>query len=99
MRSMNLYALDLPDSPTELALWLEAHVLGGHLGELVAELSVLVGPTEAAAALEDVLKPAVMRRVLEQGLRSLPEDRLHDLMRQPHLLLDLQERVFAESGP
>ena len=36
---MTLHSFDRPDDPRELAHWLEGHIVGDTLGDLIAELS------------------------------------------------------------
>lgn len=95
---MNLHALDIPDHPAELAPWLERQLTGLHLAELVAELSAVHDPhVEKARTLDEVLG-SDLPRVLSSGLASLSRSQLRELLREPRLLLDLQERVFIAGG-
>ena len=95
---MNLYLFDIPDDPGLLPKWLEGHLMGLHLRQLVAELSVL-GKRESnfKAALGDVLS-AERGKVLQAGLGSLGPVQLRQLIGQPELLLDLQRLVLDEGG-
>lgn len=96
---MKLHILDLPDSQAGLADWLEMHLTAGDsLNALVAELTAVAGPVEAPASLQDVLSPAD-RAVMESGLSAASLECLQQLLRQPDLLLDLQERVLLEAHP
>ena len=96
---MKLHILDLPDSQAGLAAWLEMHLTtGDSLNALVAELTAVSGPVEAPASLQDVLSPAD-RAVMESGLSAASLECLQQLLRQPDLLLDLQERVLLEAHP
>jgi hypothetical protein len=91
-------ALDMPEDEAELPAWLERQVVGERLGALVAELEAIHGPPARTASLDQALGD---RRdaVLRDGLSSLPPDRLGLLLRQPRLLLQLQELVLVSGGP
>jgi hypothetical protein len=91
-------ALDMPEDEAELAGWLERQVVGERLGPLVAELEGIHGPPAHTASLDQVLGG---RRdaVLHSGLSSVPYERFGLLLRQPRLLLELQELVLISGGP
>jgi hypothetical protein len=92
---MILYALDIPDDPARLPGWLERHLVGMHLAELVAELSAAhAGPVSEGTTLQEALG-AHLESVLEEGLGRVPPQTLQQLLREPRLLLDLQEVIFA----
>ncbi|HZZ71319.1 MAG TPA: hypothetical protein VFE24_03645 [Pirellulales bacterium] len=92
---MNLVALDIPDEPTDLPLWLERRLVGLDLAALVAELSAVHGP--AAGPEPSLAKVLGDRRaaVLSDGLTVLPDEALQQLLRHPALLLDLQDAVLS----
>jgi hypothetical protein len=91
-------ALDMPEDEAALAGWLERQVVGERLGTLVAELEGIHGPPAHTASLDQVLGD---RRdaVLRDGLASLPHQRFGLFLRQPRLLLGLQELVLISGGP
>lgn len=94
---MTFVLAHLPDDPVALPGWLEEQLVGDQLGELVAELSGtdLVAP--AGAKVDDSLG-ADLPAVLEHGLKSLPPSTIRALIKQPGLLLELQELVFLQGG-
>lgn len=95
---MSLVSLDIPDDPATWPNWLERHLVGVHLRELVGELQLLAGPQPVPApSLEELLGPA-LPRILEGGLQHLTEQQTRQLLRHPQLLLRLQERVLVEGG-
>jgi|ERR1043165_3481143 hypothetical protein len=95
---MKLQTFDIPQDPALLAEWLEGHVLGLDLRQLVMELEILGGSdAEPKATLNDVLGDQ-LPDVLQLGLRSLSPDQLRRLLRQPELLRELQLRVLEEGG-
>lgn len=95
---MRLHALGIPDDPAELPGWLEQHLVGLDLAALVAEMEAVhrPGPSEPAA-LGRVLGDR-RDEVLGRGLAALPPERLGQLLRQPRLLLELQELVLSSGG-
>jgi hypothetical protein len=96
---MTLIAMNIPDEPGRLADWLERHLTGLDLGALVSELSVVHGqPPRLVASVRQVLGDA-LDQVLERGLHALPPHALRQLLRQPHLLLELQELVLSAGSP
>lgn len=95
---MKLVALEIPDDPALLPGWLESHLVNTDLAALVAELEAVHGEQPGSLSLADVLRD---RRdaVLSRGLASLPAEGLKSLLRNPRLLLELQELILTEGGP
>ena len=95
---MKLVALEIPDDPALLPGWLEGHLVNTDLAALVAELEAVHGEQPDNLSLTDVLRD---RRdaVLTRGLASLPAEGLKSLLRNPRLLLELQELILTEGGP
>jgi hypothetical protein len=95
---MRLLAMDIPDDPAELPGWLERHLVGLDLAALVAELEAVHGlPTGPVPTVRDVLGDR-LDTVLAGGLARLPHEVLGRLLRQPRLLLELQEQVLVSGG-
>lgn len=95
---MKLQVLDIPESQAERVGWLERLIAGPDLGDVAAELAALHGDGTDGQTLEQVLG-AELSGVVEQGLGILSANTLTQLLRQPTLLLKLQERVLAENRP
>jgi hypothetical protein len=95
---MTLVCADIPDNAADLPTWLERQLVGGRLAELVAELTAANGPGDSRVTLADLLKPHT-EAVRTAGLVKLPGDTLRELLRQPRLLLELQEWALIEGGP
>ncbi len=93
-----LHVLDLPEKPSHLAAWLEKHVAGTHLAEVVAELQAVHPADPAPTSMERALG-ALLSEVLSSGLSILGRDRLVWFLQHPHWLLELQERVLLAGGP
>lgn len=95
---MKIHLLEIPDDLAQRQAWLDAHLAGPDLGELVAELSAVhaSGATKRIA-LDDVIG-ADRARLLQEGTRALPAERLRQLLMHPGLLLELQELVLSEGG-
>ena len=94
---MTPHVLNMPEQIRERAAWLEQHLLGLHLGELVAELKAIHGERAAAQTLDETLG-SNLPKVLAQGLSELSSSEWHSLLTQPDLLLQLQERIFIDGG-
>src|SRR5262245_17287775 len=93
---MSLHAMEIPDDPAQLPGWLEGHLLGLGLAELVAGLTAVHGAARRGGpSLEEVLGQR-RQAVLTGGLRELPRDALRQLLLHPQLLLELQELVLTE---
>jgi hypothetical protein len=95
---MRLISLEIPDEAAELAPWLERHLVGPDLAALVAELEAVHGPSIGAQPPVKGLLGRDLDAVLESGLGSLPPATLKRFLRQPRLLLELQELVLFEGG-
>ncbi|HEV3386103.1 MAG TPA: hypothetical protein VG097_14885 [Gemmata sp.] len=91
-------AMTIPDDPARLADWLEAQLVGQNLGKLVAELRAVHGDQPTTQSLNAILGNNATT-VLESGLGILPHSVLQELLRNPSLLLELQEQVLMEGGP
>lgn len=106
---MNLCVFDIPEETAELAVWLETQLTGLDLGNLVAELSAIHGvPTVLSGGIasqerpdEGALEKSLGRElpaILRSGLQNVPHSQLRVLLRNPQLLLDLQERILSNGG-
>jgi hypothetical protein len=96
---MMLVAMTIPDDPAQLASWLERQLAGLDLGRLVEELSIIhASPAAPPASLRQLLGDHVAA-VTQQGLAGLPFATLRQLLRQPALLLELQEIVLSAGSP
>lgn len=91
-------SLTIPEAPRELPEWLEAHLLGTQLGELVAELSAIHGAAGPTRTLDETCEGR-LDEVLKRGLSVLPGSVLTHLLQQPELLLDLQDAILQHGGP
>lgn len=91
--------LDIPDNTAEWPAWLERRLVAPDLGELVAELNAIrePGAAQRTSTLVQVLGE-VQASVLTGGLSVLDESILRRVLREPHLLLELQELVLREGG-
>lgn len=88
-----------PAIRSDLACWLERHLVGGLLAELIAELSAVHSTTARLKAhLPPLLGGQRKAGVLQHGLAALSERRLVALLRHPRLLMSLQELVLGFGG-
>lgn len=99
-------SLDIPETQRELVAWLESHLLGMQLGDLVSELQAVHGlggltssarPGQDAPSLEQVCG-GKLTNVLQYGLGTLEVDRLRQLLQHPQLLLSLQDEIVQHGG-
>lgn len=81
-----------------ISAWLERHIVGDALGELIAELNAAHSPVESRSqTVADVLGHELVA-VLERGLSVLGEPKLRSLIRWPWVLRELQQSVLLEGG-
>lgn len=91
-----LPALFLPDERTEWAAWIEKQLMGTELVRVVEQLIVLGGNHPPVLSLEAWLGED-RNNVLDHGLqKEISQSRIEDLVRNPALLLELQELVLLE---
>jgi hypothetical protein len=94
---MTPISLDIPDTQRELVDWLESHLLGMQLGDLVSELQAVHGTSPNSPSLEQVCG-GKLTSVLQNGLGALESSQLRKLLQRPHLLLSLQEEILQRGG-
>jgi hypothetical protein len=96
---IGLLSLDIPATLEEQRVWLSRHLVGCQLAELVAELTaVFPQPVEGDwPTLEAVLGPG-LDRVLSGGASELSAECLQRLIRNPLLILDLQQHILVNGG-
>ena len=95
---MNLDALDMPDEPKQLAVWLEQKLAQPDLAALTAELSAFQDGTRGPAPELRELLGEWQNLVLSGGLKLTPPEVLRRLLSWPERLLDLQELVYQRGG-
>ena len=109
---MNPLALELPEDQSLWATWLDHQVVGPDLRLLVRQWELLSGASaeySAGFSPEDSSGESWEQRLVSQfsdqlpkilanGLGALSSDELLRFLRQPRLLLALQEQVFLNGG-
>jgi hypothetical protein len=95
---MKLAIMDMPDEAPELALWLERQLTGFELSKLIAELSTIRGAGNGSLSFQDMLGP-YLESILQTGLSTLPPEKVQQLISNPTLLLELQERLLEVGTP
>ena len=104
---MKPFELDLPATDEQMCYWLERQLVSGDLIDTVEKLHTLSGATEAKRILRD---EALERRldqaidslgqtVIDTGVSALSNEQIASLLRQPELLLALQDRVLSACSP
>jgi len=94
---MNLIALELPDVITDWPAWLESHLVGVHLRDLVQQLEVIQGTPYQPMTLDAALANK-RDSVLLNGLKALDEQQIVALVRSPRLLIEIQRLIFESGG-
>jgi len=94
---MNLAALEIPDSSSEQASWLEQHLLGPDLLDVVALLEAFHTHAANSPTLADICG-GHLTAVLNQGLKVLSEDQLRGLLRHSRRLIELQQLILVNGG-
>jgi hypothetical protein len=96
---MNLFVLEIPEETAKLAEWLEGHLVGPNLGDLVAELAAIHGTAAERGDHKISLggDRTAVSRAIDGGLGVLTRPMLQTLLRNPDLLLQLQE-IFLTSN-
>ncbi len=92
---MKSVLLDIPDDSQLWPNWLEEQLIGRHLGDLVDQLQLIIPESDSQQTLESLCGPE-LNSVLASGLSALSEQQLHQLLKSPKLLLELQEKVFTD---
>jgi hypothetical protein len=93
--------LDMPESPAELAGWLDHVLMSEDLAVIVDELTVVHQTADEVISFEQARDwlgdsfPAVM----ERGLTALSHSRLRQLLVRPSLLPAIQELALINGGP
>jgi hypothetical protein len=95
---MKIHSLDIPENSADVPGWLEDFIVGPNLAELVAELSALHADSRAEPRSLDSALGDDLPRATEQGLAALSRQSLRTLLREPQLLIELQERIFVDGG-
>lgn len=93
---MNLYLETVPLDSSRLAKWLERHLVGDHLGELIEEMLAVRTPPSALNF--DAWFAPLKEQVLSAGLASIPRPALRQLLSYPPALRQLQKAVLLGGG-
>lgn len=94
---MTLVLLEIPNDPAAWPEWLERQIVGLDLGDLVDQLQLVVTPPAKNSTLADVCG-SKLEDVLQQGLSKMDAVQIRSLLRQPQLLVELQEKVLVDGG-
>jgi hypothetical protein len=101
--------LELPEDQSLWATWLDHQVVGPDLRLLVRQWELLAGVSSELSSERSSEESWEQRlvsqftdqlpKILANGLGALSNDELQRFLRQPRLLLALQEQVFMSGGP
>lgn len=95
---MNLKSLTIPDQLPELGAWLDNLLVSTELINTIVELEILAGDRLTKVQSLDGVLAGSKSTVYESGLSSVSESTLRSILRQPSLLLELQEQVMMHGG-
>lgn len=93
---MTIFITTIPNDPKEWAGWLEQHLVGLRLRDVIDELRLLPGST--STQLKDMLNQKQLLEVRQRGLSVLSVNQIRALFGSPEALLDLQEDVLLHGG-
>jgi hypothetical protein len=93
---MTILITTLPDDPKEWAGWLEQHLVGIRLRDLIDELRLL--PDSTSTRLKSLLNDQHLSEVRKHGLSALTVNQIQALLGSPESLLELQEDVLFNGG-
>ncbi len=93
---MTLHLEQVPFDSARLPAWLERHLVGDHLGELIEEL-VAVRPLQSPLDFDRWFAP-FKEHILSAGLSRVPRKALRQLLADPPALRKLQAAVLIGGG-
>ncbi|QEG01358.1 hypothetical protein Mal15_54340 [Stieleria maiorica] len=99
---MSLRLFALPLNPDEWPRWLEQEIVGPRLVDFVSELEVIYRSERPTSDLKPTLESILsddLEIVVESGLGRLRADQIRQLLENPSLLLELQEKVLLGESP
>ena len=95
---MILNSLNMPDDPSDLSRWMEDLLVSPDLMDTVIELELFAGIHPAEDRTLDSVLVGIEDQVLDEGLMSVPGSTIRSLLRNPSLLLKLQEKVLMHGA-
>lgn len=93
---MKLYLETVPFNSSRLPRWMEQHLVGDHLGELIEELLAVRRPPKPLD-FESWFLPW-KEQILSKGLAEVPRAALRQLLADPPALQKLQKEVLLGGG-
>ncbi len=97
---MKIHVFSIPQTRPSLIQWIESHVVGVNLRDLVDELQALHG-TQSEDDRPDDLQSICgdhLTEVLSSGLNALTDQQISQVLQNPFTLLELQELAFVEGS-
>ena len=93
---MTIFITTIPDDPKEWAGWLEQHLVGLRLRDVIDELRLL--PESTSTPLKDLLDQKQFSEVRQRGISVLSVNQIRTLLGSPESLLELQGDVLLHGG-
>jgi|GEM_PF-6656866 len=94
---MSLLITTIPKDPNEWATWLEGHLFGRQLQNLIAEMLQTL-PLGEHPTLAELISANQLKQVRELGLQVLDGGEILSLMGSPRALLELEEVILGEGS-
>ena len=92
---MNLYSLTLPDDPSEWGEWLNELLTNEDLVRTIAELKAITkGRTATPSRLSEIVSESEFEKLCSNGFGALNIEQCLQLIVQPELLLEIEERII-----
>ena len=95
---MNMKCLSIPDDFLDMPVWLDDLLLSPELTSTIMELEILAGDQLTDDQTLDGILVNQYPDVFGRGLAGAKEASIRKLLRQPVLLLELQEQVLMHGG-
>ena len=95
---MKIAFCEIPEDQRDWPAWLEQRLVRLDLCQLAAELDTLRGEKKYPLETLESICGQSLEQVIERGVRSLTTGQISLLMRQPELLLELQDLVLSQGG-
>jgi hypothetical protein len=95
---MKIAFCEIPDDENDWPAWLERRLVRLDLFQLAEDLNTLRGEREYPPETLESVCGQSLDKVLLHGVRSLSTRQISLLMRQPELLLELQDVVLSQGG-
>ena len=95
---MKLKSLDIPNDISQLGNWLDDQLVSPELMDTIMELEILAGERLTYNLNLNDISSDLMPEINARGINAASPSAIRQLLRQPTLLLELQESVLTNGG-